>query len=304
MRSTRYSILIANRKTGVVRRFSISRRVGVLALVGALALITTPLLLGLGAKTAGEAELADLRLGNDNLRLENESYRAATGELTGQIVSLQAVLTQLSEQAQLDPTTRAALERLPSVLRARAMGGGATRVDPSLTRAVNGSPESTFGILSDLLGVLEDRLATVKTKIEGQQALARATPSIWPLVPRWLTSGFGMRADPFTGRPDFHSGLDISADHGTPVKATADGKIESAEYSGNYGNAVVITHAFGIATRFGHLSRFAVRPGQHIKRGDVIGFVGSTGRATNTHLHYEILLNGQPINPLRLLARP
>jgi murein DD-endopeptidase MepM/ murein hydrolase activator NlpD len=113
-----------------------------------------------------------------------------------------------------------------------------------------------------------------------------------------------MRPDPFTGRPDFHSGLDISADHGTPVKATADGKIESAEYAGNYGNPVVITHGFGIATRFGHLSRFAVRPGQHIKRGDVIGFVGSTGRATNTHLHYEILLNGQPINPLRLLARP
>ncbi|HEY7475124.1 MAG TPA: M23 family metallopeptidase [Vicinamibacterales bacterium] len=304
MRSTRYSILIANRKTGAVRRFSISRRLGVLALISAVGLVTTPLLLGLGAKTAGEAELAGLRLTNEILRLENESYREATGELTGQVASLQTVLTQLSEQSQLDPTTKAALDKLPQLLRGRAMGGGATRVDPALARAVNGSPESTFGILSDLLGVLEDRLATVKTKIEGQQALARATPSIWPVIPRWLSSGFGMRPDPFTGRPDFHSGLDISADHGTPVKATADGKIESAEYAGNYGNAVVISHGFGIATRFGHLSGFAVRAGQTVKRGDVVGFVGSTGRATNTHLHYEILLNGQPINPLRLLARP
>ena len=303
MRSTRYSILIANRKTGAVRRFSISRRIGVLALISAVGLITTPLLLGLGAKTAGEAELAGLRLTNEILRLENESYREATGELTGQVASLQTVLTQLSEQSQLDPTTKAALDKLPQLLRGRAMGGGASRVDPTLARAVNGSPESTFGILSDLLGVLEDRLASVKTKIEGQQALARATPSIWPLPP-WLTSGFGMRADPFTGRPDFHSGLDILADYGTAVKATADGKIESAEYAGNYGNSVVISHGFGIATRFGHLSRFAVRAGQTVKRGDIVGFVGSTGRATSSHLHYEILLNGQPINPLRLLARP
>jgi murein DD-endopeptidase MepM/ murein hydrolase activator NlpD len=304
MRSTRYAILIANRKTGAVRRFTISRRLLLCALISAVGIIVTPLLLGLGAKTAGEAELAGLRLTNEILHLENESYREATGELTGQIASLQTVLTQLGEQAQLDPATKAAIDKLPALLRARAMGGGATRIDPALARAVSGSPESTFGILSDLLGVLEDRLATVKTKIEGQQVLARATPSIWPLIPRWLSSGFGMRPDPFTGRPDFHYGLDISADHGTPVKATADGTVESAEYSGNYGNAVLISHGFGIATRFGHLSRFAVRPGQTVKRGDVIGFVGATGRATNTHLHYEILLNGQPINPLRLLARP
>src|SRR5262245_42197706 len=132
MRSTRYSILIANRKTGAVRRFSITRRSGVLALISAVGIIVTPLLLGLGAKTAGEAELAGLRLTNEILRLENESYREATGELTGQIASLQTVLTQLSEQSQLDPTTRAAIEKLPALLRARAMGGGTTNVDPAL----------------------------------------------------------------------------------------------------------------------------------------------------------------------------
>ena len=144
----------------------------------------------------------------------------------------------------------------------------------------------------------------MKTKIEGQQALARATPSIWPLVPRWLTSGFGMRPDPFTGRPDFHSGLDISADHGTPVKATADGKVEMAEYSAT--TATPWSSRTASASRRGSVTCRSSRsaPGQQIKRGDVIGFVGSTGRATNTHLHYEILLNGQPINPLRLLARP
>jgi murein DD-endopeptidase MepM/ murein hydrolase activator NlpD len=115
---------------------------------------------------------------------------------------------------------------------------------------------------------------------------------------------FGNRKDPFTGGPDFHSGLDISANAGSPIRATADGTIESAGYAGNYGNAVVVNHGFGISTRYGHMSRIAARKGQTVKRGDVIGFVGSTGRATSAHLHYEVLLNGQTINPLRLLARP
>jgi len=154
-----------------------------------------------------------------------------------------------------------------------------------------------------VLGVLEGSLASVKTKVESQQALARATPSIWPIA-GWLSSGFGNRADPFTGQPDFHAGLDISADKGTPVRATADGVVELAAYNGNYGNCIMISHGFGIGTRFGHLSGYAVGVGQKVKRGDVIGYVGATGRATSSHLHYEILLNGSPINPLRLLARP
>jgi murein DD-endopeptidase MepM/ murein hydrolase activator NlpD len=126
---------------------------------------------------------------------------------------------------------------------------------------------------------------------------------MWPLA-GWLSSGFGRRADPFDGGVAFHPGLDIAADRGTPVRATADGVVNSAGYTGNYGNSVLIDHGFGIGTRFGHLSRVVVRPGQTVRRGDVVGSVGATGRATSPHLHYEILLNGQPINPLRLLARP
>ena len=95
-----------------------------------------------------------------------------------------------------------------------------------------------------------------------------------------------------------------SADRGTPVWATADGTVESAGYNGNYGNSVLVSHGYGISTRFGHLSRYAVSAGQKVRRGQIIGYVGATGRATSSHLHYEILINGQPINPLRLLARP
>ncbi len=109
-------------------------------------------------------------------------------------------------------------------------------------------------MLRSLLGAVEGRLESLKTTVERQQALARSVPSIWPLA-GWLSSTYGRRPDPFDGSTDFHQGLDIVADRGTPVRATADGTVGSAGYSGNYGNQVLVDHGFGIGTRFGHLSK-------------------------------------------------
>ena len=301
MRSPRYTILIANRKTGAVRRLTVTRRV--LATVFVL-VFAPPLLLGLGSKGADQAQIEALRAANDTLLLENQSYRDATGELTAQIGSLQSALTEISEQGTLDEATRSALEKLPAAVKQLAIGGP-SRADlqPSKTLGAASSPEGTFGILRSLLGSLESRLQSVKTRIDNEQALGRATPTIWPLVGRFTyTSAFGDRKDPFTGLTEFHPGLDISADQGVPVHATADGKVDMAAFDGNYGKAVVIAHGFSISTRYGHLSRFAVTPGQSVKRGDVIGYVGATGRVTGAHLHYEVLLNGNRINPIKLLT--
>ena len=301
MRSPRYTILIANRKTGAVRRLTVTRRV--LATVFVL-VFAPPLLLGLGSKGADQAQIEALRAANDTLLLENQSYRDATGELTAQIGSLQSALTEISEQGTLDEATRSALEKLPAAVKQLAIGGP-SRADlqPSKTLGAASSPEGTFGILRSLLCSLESRLQSVKTRIDNEQALGRATPTIWPLVGRFTyTSAFGDRKDPFTGLTEFHPGLDISADQGVPVHATADGKVDMAAFDGNYGKAVVIAHGFSISTRYGHLSRFAVTPGQSVKRGDVIGYVGATGRVTGAHLHYEVLLNGNRINPIKLLT--
>src|SRR5262245_40262 len=300
MNSTRYTILLANRKTGAVRRFTLSRRL--IVAVGGTALVL-PLLVGMGSGGASQAELEMLRSANESLRVENDSYRAATGELTEQISSIQTALSQLGDQTELDPATRQAISRLPAVVKSRAAGGSDVALASSANAAAAATkpvPEGTFGILKDLLGSLESRLASVRSQVESQQALGRATPSTWPII-GWLTSVYGNRKDPFTGQPDFHTGLDISAEYGTPIKATADGVVESAGYNGNYGNSVVLDHGYGIGTRFGHMSRIAVRPGQKVLRGEIVGYVGATGRATSTHLHYEILLNGSPINPLRFL---
>jgi murein DD-endopeptidase MepM/ murein hydrolase activator NlpD len=290
----RYTIVLADRATGVVRRFTISLRPAVAAVVCVLAL---PVLVGWGARRSADVRVAELETANLALQMENANFRAATGELAGQITSLQTAVDDIGARAQVDPAAERAISRLPERVRSRAMGGG------SVTNSLVGGPlsDNTFGVLRDLLGMLEARLASVRTDVDRRQALVAATPSMWPIA-GWISSSFGNRKDPFTGAPDFHPGLDISADHGAPIHAPADGVVDSAAFNGNYGNLVTIDHGFGLVTRYGHMSRFAVAAGQAIKRGDVIGYVGSTGRSTSPHLHYEVLVNGQLTNPLRLLA--
>jgi murein DD-endopeptidase MepM/ murein hydrolase activator NlpD len=304
MLGRRYTVLIADRSSGVLRRVTINLRTAVMAVTGVLML---PILIGLGARWSARTEIDQLAVANSLLQVENSSYRAATGELTGQIQSLEEVINDLGSRAALDPAAAHAVQKLPAIVKARAAGGtqlnaAASNVMASSLSSLS-SPEDTFGVLRDLLQGLENRLRYVRKDVERREALAAATPSIWP-AHGWLTGTFGGRSDPFTGEPGFHQGLDISTERGQPVYATADGVVESASYTGDYGNLIVLKHAFGLATRYGHLSAFAVKTGTTVGRGDIIGYVGSTGRSTGSHLHYEILANGSLINPLKLLTQP
>ena len=301
MRAHRYTVLIASRSNGIVRSLNVRLRTVVAIAGGALAL---PVLIGLGAKWSARSEIEHLKVANTQLEAENSNYRAATGELTEQIQTLQDVINDLGQRSALDPAQARAIQKLPPVVKARA-AGGISQPKAALNDVVSSlsSPEDTFGVLRTLLQGLENRLDYVRLNVERREALAAATPSIWP-AHGWLTGMFGGRSDPFTGEPGYHQGIDISTDKGQPVFATADGTVESAGWAGDYGNLIVIKHAFGLATRYGHLSRFAVFGGQHVKRGDIIGYVGSTGRSTGAHLHYEILANGNLINPLQLLTQP
>ncbi len=125
-------------------------------------------------------------------------------------------------------------------------------------------------------------------------------PSIWP-VRGLITAGFGQRMDPFSGEGAFHAGLDISAPYGTGVDAAAEGLVFYVGPSQGYGNAIVLDHGYGIKTQYGHLSQIYVVVGQEVKRGQVIGAVGTTGKATGPHLHYEVLVQETPVNPSRFL---
>jgi len=302
MLSRRYTVVIADRSTGVVRRLTVGLRATILCVTGVLAL---PVLIGLGAKWSAQAEISQLRSTSSALQVENGNYRETTGELTTQIQSLESVIDDLGARAALDPAQARAMQRLPAVVKARA-AGGELQTSAAISNILSSSfasPEDTFGVLKSLLQGLENRLSYVRRNVERQEALAAATPSIWPTF-GWLTGTFGGRPDPFTGEPAFHQGLDISTEKGREVYATANGTVESAQYTGDYGNFIVVRHDFGLATRYGHLSRFSVKPGASVQRGDVIGYVGSTGRSTGAHLHYEILANGKLINPLQLLTQP
>jgi murein DD-endopeptidase MepM/ murein hydrolase activator NlpD len=145
-------------------------------------------------------------------------------------------------------------------------------------------------------------------QMQEMEKMARSTdqlatkPSIWPTNGE-ITSGFGWRSSPWGDGSELHPGIDIANSMGTPVVATADGEVVKSEASGGYGNIVQIDHGNGITTIYGHNSRFAVSVGQSVKKGQVISYVGSTGRSTGPHLHYEIRVNGTPVDPTSFMVQ-
>jgi murein DD-endopeptidase MepM/ murein hydrolase activator NlpD len=141
------------------------------------------------------------------------------------------------------------------------------------------------------------QLADVEATLAERAEAWAATPSIAPVL-GLMTDGFGRRRDPFTGRRAFHKGLDISARRGTPVTAPADGVVVFTGRNGGLGKTVRIAHGFGFTTVYGHLDSIAVEPGDELRRGDIVGELGNSGRSTGPHLHYEVHLDGKAVNPL------
>jgi murein DD-endopeptidase MepM/ murein hydrolase activator NlpD len=297
--SRRYTIVLADRRTGVVRRFTVSLWPTVAAGTFVLAL---PVLIGTGAALKARSDVAAIYASAAVLEIENANYRAATEALSGQIHGLQSAINELGAQAALDPSLASAMDRLPAVVRNRAMGGVGTAAPPISSLPALQSPENTFGLLREILQGIESRLTAAKSDVDRRNALAAATPSIWPAY-GWLSSSVGRRTDPINGGDDFHQGLDISADSGSAVYATADGTVTVSAREGAYGNLITIDHGYGLETRYGHLSKYDVKAGAKVKRGQVIGRVGATGRATGPHLHYEVRVNGRLLNPLQLLLQ-
>ena len=157
--------------------------------------------------------------------------------------------------------------------------------------------------LSQLKGAASRQETSLQMLIEyfeDKRSLYASTPSTWP-VRGWVTSPFGNRTSPFSGIVKFHEGIDIAAQTGMPIMAPADGVVVKAGFSTGYGNMVEISHGYGIKTIFAHNSRLNVKAGQRVKRGDVISYVGDSGSSTGPHLHYEVRLNGLPVNPTKYM---
>ncbi len=220
------------------------------------------------------AQVQRLRSQNKELREANRSFEQSLGELQTKLSDYETRTRKLAIVAGLDN-----LDGNES-----GIGG-------------EGTDGSDVDFLTYRANRLSGKLDRVAKKLEERSRWISSVPSVAP-VKGILTSGFGARKDPITGRRSFHPAIDIAAPPGRPVHAPADGIVTRAGRIGGLGNAVYISHGFGITTRFGHMSRLAVQPGQKVKQGDVIGYVGETGRATGYHLHYEVRVDGQAINPL------
>jgi murein DD-endopeptidase MepM/ murein hydrolase activator NlpD len=175
-------------------------------------------------------------------------------------------------------------------------------IDPAVLRRIaSSSAEGVGGPLEPVGGsdATFKQLFTSWKKLDNISQGAIAVPSDKPVKTAAFTSGYGVRSDPFRGRAAMHAGIDLAGPVGTPIYATADGIISDAGYnSGGYGNLVKINHGRGIETRYGHLSKMSVYAGQRVKRGEMIGRMGSTGRSTGSHLHYEVRIDDRPVNPV------
>ncbi|MGH9399812.1 MAG: peptidoglycan DD-metalloendopeptidase family protein [Thermoanaerobaculia bacterium] len=163
------------------------------------------------------------------------------------------------------------------------------------------SPESASGEgLSGRSREIGDRLSEIEGQFAKRSAIISSTPTVQPVRGAYM-SGFGDRQDPFSGGYAVHQGVDIATDRGEPVSATGGGIVLKADWSGDLGNMVEITHPSGYRTIYGHLDKILVRPGQKVERGDRVGLAGATGRATGPHLHYEVRLGDRPVNPLEYI---
>lgn len=231
-------------------------------------------------------EVRTLRKQNQVLRSRTVEYEQNAGKLQAKVSQLQGLVMKLGVMAGLEHS-------LPEP---DAGVGGVSSID-SLTPAASGA---SLQVIDKSLEDLTARGARLEAFYRDQKALLSSTPSVWP-VRGYLSASFGNRVDPFTGQRDFHTGIDISTPLGARIQAPADGLVVSAGPQGGYGNALVIDHGYGVVTRYGHMASFNVRPGQRVRRGDVIGFVGNTGRSTGPHLHYEVWLRDRAQNPIHFI---
>lgn len=160
--------------------------------------------------------------------------------------------------------------------------------------------QSNLALLDKEAAVQEKTLEELTQVAEQKSSRWSATPSIWP-VKGWVTSGFGPRVSPFTEKPAWHDGLDIGAAANAPVQAPAQGRVTTVGFDPKLGNLVKLDHGYGVETLYGHLAKALVKEGQRVRRGDVVGLVGSTGLATGPHLHYMVKVNGQALDPSKYI---
>jgi murein DD-endopeptidase MepM/ murein hydrolase activator NlpD len=289
MDGKRYTIILVPHTRAKFRKIQVSSTalwvaVGIVGLLIASAAVIGWTYL---ASPIDDTQVAHLRHENNELRHVNQSFEQNIRELQGQLAAYEERTRKLAIVAGIGELDNGS---------DTGIGGPATDAAPVAGVNLARMEQRLQGLSHDL-----DR---VEGKLGDRFRWLSAMPTVTP-TGGLFTSGFGVRRDPVNGRAAFHEGLDIAAPPGRAVHVTADGVVVLAGAHGDLGNAVIVSHGFGLTTRYGHLSATAVQPGQRVHRGDVVGYVGNTGHSTGYHLHYEVLRDGQAVDPLGfILDRP
>lgn len=279
-----YTFIVAHHATARLHKIRIPRfvlyTILTTSLIGIISIVVmTSTYIRMVAKTF---DYNNLRQQKEVLQLENLNMRVAASQLDEKLSIIEGLAKKLSVASGLDK----------QALKPNAGGIG------GLNQPTSQLPN--LEALRQNASQLEFQLRRLDQYYSEMTNKLAAMPSLWP-VRGYITGGFGLRNDPMNEEGEVHVGVDISTPYGNKVIAPADGLVIFAEPRAGYGNIIVLDHGFGVTTRYGHLSAFSVKEGQHVKRGEVLGFVGSTGRSTGSHLHYEIRIHDNPVDPLKYM---
>lgn len=293
-----YTILLVPDHTSRVHRFRLtSRKIKALLITGGFFLA---LLLFFGIYyfvTLGQSHTLD------RLQTENQDLKVQFKALTQQINNIQNQLNRVNE---MDHRVRLAIG-IEQNSNSEIGVGGPESDEPAMSQLLPAEEANRIKKIAAKLSQINTSLSNQELSLEeldayleDNEALIMATPSLWP-VRGWVTSDFGVRSSPFHSENMIHEGMDIATTIGSLIRAPASGIVIYAGWEQGYGNLVTIAHGYGLTTRFGHCSEILVRKGEAVKRGQVIATVGVTGRATGPHLHYEVRIQGVPVNPRRYI---
>lgn len=299
-----FHIVVFPGATSHPRRFSVRRRTVKILLVGVLlaSIVEALFLVQFMTRTGELWELETLRSEAVQHRQQATALSSSLEDLRKQLSNMREINTRIRMMLGLDPPKvppsplgLGGKEESNAVLQLGGMGG---EREPLAHMAVQLQQKLTW--LQDEAALQERYLKELTGIVSERRGQWAATPSIWP-VRGWVSSGFGHRISPFTGRDTMHSGVDITAPLRTPVLAPAAGTIHFAGSEAGLGNTVTLSHGYGMKTVYGHMDKIKVQTGQTVKRGEVIGWVGTTGLSTGPHLHYEVEIKGSYVDPLKYI---
>jgi murein DD-endopeptidase MepM/ murein hydrolase activator NlpD len=290
------------RRIRLSRQFQAFLFIILLALVGWSAYATARMMAPAGTNLAELEQATELRARQIEQRQQILAAILAGEEVDAAVLAASSDLTDLPKDLEQRFARAELIQAAQAQLAAESVDARYRHAASELKR-LGLQPEKFTGVGGPLESVQGDptfkQLFTSWKKLDNLQNGAIAVPSDKPVKTAAFTSGYGVRSDPFAGRAAMHAGIDLAGAMGTPIYATADGIIaEAAWNSGGYGNLIKIDHGRGIETRYGHLSGMIVKPGQRVQRGQLIGRMGSTGRSTGSHLHYEVRIEGRAVNPI------